>query len=77
MIFTDVVLPDGQKEYYLLDERVDVKKILAEPLLWESGSGQTAASMYNDHTGQRMDPDRTLAEQGICSGMRLRIESEL
>ncbi|MCR5268713.1 MAG: EsaB/YukD family protein [Lachnospiraceae bacterium] len=88
MIFTDVLLPDRTKGYFLLDEEASAAVILAELLAHfgmekdpetENAPGAKddalcgITALFEDFSGRILQPERTLKEQGIIAGMRLRI----
>ena len=85
MIFTDILMPDQTKMYFLLDEEASAGVILAELLELcrdraeeDKGSRMDADSgeavLCEAHSGRVLRVGRTLKEQGIGDGVRLSIE---
>ncbi len=73
MIHVDMGLPDGTIAYFLLNEQTDVGKML--PILSELIGDEKArdGELFDALSGQKLQRNLSLKEQGITSGYRLRL----
>ena len=75
MIHVEMRMPDETTDFFLLEEHVMADKVLAQLgtyLHLQPG----ALILTDDQSGRTIDQKKTLSQQGICSGYRLRLQYE-
>ena len=73
MIFTDIIMPDGKKRFFFLDETAKSKEVIKELKAEYGEIGGETFLLFEDRTGRILDEKETLLAQKITSGCRLRL----